>query len=94
MNAFKKTLVLLTFILTVTFTWAQTDIHCNGSGDWDDASNWDLARTPQPGDIVHIDAPGSIVTKSGPQHLLIRAYTLRQTYCNLLVSLIFRAMKQ
>ena len=66
MNAFKKTLVLLTFILTVTFTWAQTDIHCNGSGDWDDASNWDLARTPQPGDIVHIDAPGSIVTKFGP----------------------------
>ena len=66
MNAFKKTLILLTFILTVTFTWAQNHIHCNGSGDWDDASNWDLGRTPEPGDIIHIDAYGSIVTKSGP----------------------------
>jgi len=68
MNPFKtlvnfKTLFTVFLFTTSISVYSQTTINCVRNGDWDDPGCWDLGRTPQSGDDVHI--VGNTVTKTG-----------------------------
>lgn len=43
---------------------ARTVIHTNGSGNWADATTWDLGRTPQDGDSIVLKSGHSILLES------------------------------